>query len=199
MTAQASKGFAFSLSLLPWDVFSTLTFKNPLPNERCRWRLAWRHLHQVSESLGVPYSRLLIALRSEHGELGDRPHFHFLIGECGASNNHTLAFEMAYQWKLLSQGHAVNRAYDSGLAGPDYIEACLGGGNVYELGKFNRADRLELSVSVLNRVRSSLRRGVQNSANQATGKNMGAAEVPTGLIGATDNPLLSQALTSSLP
>lgn len=193
MIGQASKGFAFSLSLLPWDVFSTITFKNPLPNERCRWRLAWRHLHQVSESLGVPYSRLLIALRSEHGELGDRPHFHYLLGECGASNNNSLSYQIAYWWKKLASGaHAEVRAYNPQLAGADYVEDCLGG-NLYELSKFNRADRLECSASVFKRVNCALRRGRTNNSCQDVATNTGAAEAPAGLCGSLDNPLLSPA------
>lgn len=193
MTNQASKGFAFSLALLPWDLFATLTFKNPLPSERCRWRLAWRHLHQVSEFLGVPYSSLLIVLRSELGELGDRPHFHYLLGETKASNMHTLAFQVAHKWKLLTGMHAEVRPYDRQLNGADYIEKCLDYGNVYELGKFNTSDRLECSSSVIRRVRWIRRCGRANSAVEALAINTGDAESPAGFMGTTDNLALSQA------
>lgn len=183
MCTQLQKGFAFSLSLLHWDVFNTLTFKDPLPSERCRWRLAWRHLHELSQSLCVPYASLLIALRSEHGELGDRPHFHYLLGETGASNNYSLAAFAAYRWKCLCKGgHSEARPYDPALAGPDYIEACLGGGNAYELAKFNRSDRLECSASVHRRINCDLRRGRTNGAGQASLKNTGAAEAPAVVV-----------------
>lgn len=159
ISPQHSKGYAYTLSLLRWDIFATLTFKGKLPIERRAWRIAWRHLHQVADSLGVPYSMLLIALRSEHGELGDRLHFHYLLGRTGASNLHTLAFRSARLWSELSGGgHAEVRPYDRRLSGADYVEGCLSGGaNSYEVGKFNQADRLELSASVHRAVFSALR------------------------------------------
>lgn len=193
MISQASKGFAFSLSLLPWDVFATLTFKNPLPSEHRRWRLAWRHLHQVSDSLGVPYSRLLIALRSESGELGDRPHFHYLLGGTGVSNTYSLAHWLANIWTKLANGaHGEVRPYNSQLAGADYIEDCLGA-NSYELAKFNRSDRLECSRSVMFRVRNDLRGLAANGACKPVRTNMGGGESPTLGSGLGDNLLLSQA------
>lgn len=164
---QASQGFANTLALLRWNVFTTLTFKNPLPIERRRWRLAWRHLHQVSGFLGVPYSALFIALRSEHGEQGDRPHFHYLLGGWKTRNIYTDVHRMEHSWKVLSDGgHPEIRPYDPQLAGADYIEGCLGGGNLYELGKFNRSDRLELSASVFRYVEYGLRSYWQNGSQR---------------------------------
>lgn len=178
--AQASKGFAYSLALLPWDCFATLTFEGSTPIERRGWRMAWRHLHGAAEALEVPYGKLLIALRSERGELGDRFHFHYLLGRTGAgSNPHSLAFRLAYLWKRQTGGHAVVRPYDSRLAGADYIEGCLSGGNLYELGKFNRSDRLELSASVFRAVRLSLRYTCEGTAPGKAGLfNTGDAESP---------------------
>lgn len=201
------KGFSYTLSLLPWQLFSTITFKNPLPPETAGWALAWRHLHRVAEFLGTPYSVLLIALRSEHGELGDRPHFHYLLGASGSSNTITLAHRLEYSWKQLSGGaHPEIRPYNPLLAGADYIEGCLGGGNLYEIGKFNRSDRLELSASVFRVVRYGLRSYWQNSACKGSRENTGSpsltpvtvgergtADGPAVAIGAADNPLLSPA------
>lgn len=168
MNPQASKGFAYSLALLPWDVFASLTFKNPLPSERVRWKLAWGHLNAAARSLRVPYPKLLIALRSEHGELGDRPHFHYLLGGTGAKSNLGLAFWLGAEWRKLTGSHAEIRPYDRRLAGADYVEKCLDidGGNFYELAKFNRADRLELSASVFKRIELSLRQCERSSASQ---------------------------------
>lgn len=197
---QASQGFANTLALLPWQVFSTYTFKNPLPKERCRWRLVWRHLHQVSEFLGVPYSRLLIAVRCEHGELGDRPHFHSLLGGWQSRNIHTEAHQMEDNWKRLTQGgHPVVRAYDRSLKGADYIEKCLGGGNLYELGKFNRSDRLELSASVFRCVEYRLRSYWQReSLSGNDGKHWfpGVDPVGAGELGRADRPAVAEVVLS---
>lgn len=154
---QASQGLAYSLSLLKWDIFATPTFRNPVPPERVGWALVWRHLHRVSEMLGVPYGVLLIALRSEHGELNDRFHFHYLLGRTRSSNLHTTAHQVAYDWHKATGGHLECRVYDSALAGSDYIEGCLGGANLYEIGKYNRADKLELSASVVRLVKRATR------------------------------------------
>lgn len=150
---QSSKGIAYWLSLLDWDLFATLTFRNPLPPEGAGWALAWRHLHRVSDFLGTPYSSLLIALRSERGEIGDRFHFHYLLGRTRSSNLHSDAHRVGYDWHKATGGHPVIRVYDPRLANEDYIEKGLGGANLYELGKYNKADRLELSRSVLKAVK----------------------------------------------
>jgi len=189
---QISKGFAASLSVLRWDVFATSTFKNPLPIERRRWRLAWGHLHALAESLGTPYGRLLIALRAEHGELGDRPHFHYLLGGTRASNLHSLCHWLAYDWHKRSQGHLEVRLYNPSLAGADYIEDCLGA-NSYEVGKFNRADRLEVSSAVFKQVRLVLRSACTHSASKDSRQNVGCAERQRNRVSGFDNPLLCQA------
>lgn len=223
---QSSAGFAASLAHINWDIFASLTFAGKLPIQRRAWRLAWMHLFRAAQSCGVPYSKALIALRSEHGELGDRLHFHYLLGGMEESNLYSLAFRLAYDWKCATGGaHAEIRPYDPQLAGADYIEKCLGGGNLYELGKFNRSDRLELSASVLKRVQFTLRRrGEQHNASQGIGKNRRDAEslpvsvkpsvsesvlhfprqwVPdkAGVFHLVDKPgsTLSQVSTSSLP
>lgn len=144
------QGFSYSLALLNWDVFATLTFKNLFTESR-RWQLAWSHLQDAAKSLSVPYSSLCIALRSEHGEQGGRPHFHYLLGAWEKSNLN-LAYALCYwlhrDWCRRSGGMAEVRVYDPRLAGASYVEKCLSGANEYELKKFNKADRLEVSDSV---------------------------------------------------
>lgn len=149
----ASKGFAYSLSLIQWDLFATLTFKNPVPPELKCWAQAWRHVERVGKILGTSHEKALIALRSEHGELHGRFHFHYLYGGGRSSNLQSAAFTVAYDWKCATGGHAEVRPYNPHLAGAEYIEGCLNGGNAYELNKFNRSDRLELSRRVVQRLR----------------------------------------------
>lgn len=158
------KGFSFSLALLDWDIFATLTFKN-LSTECKRWQQAWSHLQDAGKSLAVPYSELLIALRSEHGEQGGRPHFHYLLGGTGAKSNLSLAFRLRYWWHQRTGGGAEVRAYDWQLAGADYIEKCLSGANEYELKKFNSADRLEVSDSVFRRIQRMRRYEADRAAS----------------------------------
>lgn len=203
MVQQASKGFAYSLALLEWDVFGTLTFKNPVPIERRGWRLAWGHFHRCAEFLGRPYSSLLIALRSERGEIGNRWHFHYLLGATGCSNPYSLAFWLASLWQETARAHAEIRPYNRTLAGADYVEGCLSGqltkGNLYEVGKFNRADRLELSVSVFQRIGWNLRRGVEFGDHQNAEKNTGLRTTASVLNPQRPALAAGQMLTSTLP
>lgn len=143
------QGVAYSLALLPWDLFATLTFPNPLPKESARWSLAWRHLQRQSDTLGVPYSSLLIALRYERGELTDRPHFHYLLGRTGSRNIITTCKQTAWDWHQATGGHDEARPYTPGAVNlHGYVDKVLGG-NLYELKKFRRAGELVLSSSVL--------------------------------------------------
>jgi hypothetical protein len=72
--------FAYTLARINWDFFTTHTYKNPLPRPVVRGAMVWRWCQDVSKFSGVPYKNLLIALRRERGEIGDRPHEHCLIG-----------------------------------------------------------------------------------------------------------------------
>jgi hypothetical protein len=166
------KGFAFSLANIQWEVFATLTFRT-LSTERRRWQLAWSHLQDLARSLEVPYGELLIALRSEHGELGGRPHFHYLLGGTGAKSSLSLAFFLRYDWRCRVNSGAVVRPYERRLAGADYVEKCLSGANQYELKKFNTADLLELSSSVKRQIQRS-RRSIEHTESVSAGVQRGA-------------------------
>lgn len=153
------RGIAYSLSLLEWDFFGTLTFKNPLPKQSTRWAEAYRHLHRIGEIAQRPYSELRIALRYELGELNERPHFHYLIGELRSSNLHTVLHRAAYDWHKSNGGHAEIRLYVPQMDGEAYVDKTLGG-NLYEVGKFNKAGELVLSRSVLRAI-ATMRARVQ--------------------------------------
>ena len=150
---QKAGDFAFTLAKIEWDTFNTLTFKNPIPHISICYGMAWRWCHAISKVSGVPYNRLLIALRGEFGEQRGRFHFHALVGGTTARNTISLAHKSEQQWRIIS-GNAIpdSRPYNRSLAGAEYITKCLGandGANNYELGKYNLADSVTLSRSVL--------------------------------------------------
>ena len=146
---ERSGDFAHALSLVTWDTFNTLTFQNPVPPERVCFGLAFRWCRAVSKFNRVPYNRLLIALRGEYGEAKGRFHFHCLIGGTTARNIKSLSHYSEAQWRSICGGIVESRPYDRSLAGAEYICKCLGA-NQYELGKFNSADSVTLSDSVLH-------------------------------------------------
>ena len=102
-----------------------------------------------------PYSQLLIALRAELGEMGGRFHFHYLLGGTWTRNAITLAHQLEHRWfGLFGQGAIAKcRAYDRSRAGVEYVTKCLNqglwGANEYELRKYNLADTVTLSRSVV--------------------------------------------------
>jgi hypothetical protein len=98
--------FAYTLARINWDFFTTHTYKNPLPRPVVRGAMVWRWCQDVSKFSGVPYKNLLIALRRERGEIGDRPHEHCLIGGLTSCNMMAVRSQMMRSWKIIS-GKAV--------------------------------------------------------------------------------------------
>ena len=111
--------------------------------------LAFRWLQELAKVCGVPYNRLLIALRGEEGEKNGRFHFHCLVGGTATRNYHTLQHQAEWLWKIQTGGARVDvRQYDRSLAGADYVAKCLGA-NAYELNKYSFANTVTLSASVI--------------------------------------------------
>ena len=146
--------FAYTLARIDWQFFTTHTYKNPLPRQETRLSMFYQWAREVSKISGVPYGRLLIALRCERGEIGGRPHQHALIGGVASGNIMTLRSQMFRSWKIISgNADADFRSYDRSLAGADYICKCLGA-NAYEVNKFSLAEETTLSESVFRVVRT---------------------------------------------
>ena len=145
--------FAYTLSRIHWDTFNTLTFKNPVPRPAICYGMVWKWFQTISDFSGIPYKRLLLGLRGEHGELGGRFHFHALVGGTNTRNIKSLSFFSEKSWRQITGNSIAEvRPYDRSLAGADYICKCLGA-NAYELGKFNLADSVTLSASIFGLIR----------------------------------------------
>ena len=146
--------FAHTLARIDWQFFNTHTFGNPLPKPYVRGSMFWRWCRDVSEISGVPYKDLLIALRGEQGEIGERPHFHSLMKVATTCNMMSLRSQMFRSWKMITgNADADFRIYDRSLAGADYVCKCLGGANSYEINKFSIAEETTLSDSVISLIR----------------------------------------------
>jgi len=176
---ERSGDFAWSLSKIDWDTFSTLTFPDPVPREKIAYGMVWRWCRTLSEVSGVSYNRLLISVRGEYGEQNGRFHFHVLVGGTTARNITTFCHQSVFNWKAISNmGRTDVRPYNRSLAGAEYICKCLGA-NAYEVGKFNLADSVTLSKSVfklleVQRHREELnRRATRDTAVSTLGKNSG--------------------------
>ena len=161
--------YAYSLARLRWDVFGTLTFRS-VPSPKRAYGRAWSLMRLAAELVQRPYSRLLIALRAELGEMTGRFHFHFLLGGTQTRNEITLAHQLEHRWYGLFGQGAISkcRPYDRSRAGVAYVTKCLGqgtwGANEYEVRKFNLADTVTLSKSVFRVIRSLDRMGTDAAA-----------------------------------
>lgn len=154
LSSERRADFAWTLAKINWDTFSTLTFTNPVPRTSIAYGMAWRWCHTLSDFCSVPYNRLLIALRGELGEKNGRFHFHVLMGGTTARNRITLANHSEAVWRQIANGAIAEvREYDSSLGGASYITKCLGA-NDYEVGKYNLADQVTLSLSVCKLIRT---------------------------------------------
>lgn len=150
LRSEVGTDYAISLSRVQWDVFATMTFSGKVPKNNIAYGHAFRWLQDFAKSVRVPYNRLLIALRGELGEEKGRFHFHCLVGGTATRNLYTTAHFLEHLWKLQTGGARVDvRPYDRTQSGADYVCKCLGGANQYELNKFNWANTVTLSASVI--------------------------------------------------
>lgn len=176
-----TESFAFALARLHWDVFGTLTFCGRVPRPHVAYGHAWRHIRYACRLSGSRYSRLLVALRGERGELGGRFHFHYLLGGLKATNVTTLCHRLERAWTRQTGARSVSvRPYDHALAGVPYILKCLGGANAYELSKFGSAEtEVTLSASCVRVVRSQAAMGMETRPTLV--KRLGGGESPSDL------------------
>jgi hypothetical protein len=158
--------YGISLARIQWDFFATLTFAGNVPKPKIAYGLAFSWLRELAVVSGVPYKRLLIALRGEEGEANGRFHFHCLIGGTTTRNYHSWQHKAEYLWKIRAGGARVDvRQYDRSLAGTEYVCKCLGA-NAYELNKYSFANTVTLSSSVI-----SLIRGIDESGDRRCGRD----------------------------
>ena len=196
--------FAHTLSRIDWDIFSTLTFRDPIPRPHVCYGMAWQWCRALGEAAKVPYNRLLIALRGEFGEENGRFHFHALVGGTTARNMTTFCHQAFWQWRHIAGCPRTEvRPFNRSLAGADYICKCLGA-NAYEVGKFNWADQVTLSRSVFTLVRVQERRCQaqagrleKDAAANTLGKDSGAMSPARAAIDTARFAATSAAITQN--
>jgi hypothetical protein len=147
-----------TLTRVNWDVFGHLTFKS-LKARSLLYAYVFRLMREASDISARPYRELLIAVRYERGEIGDRPHFHVLVGGTQTLNQQTLAHQLIAKWKAMTGGRVQFRPYIPCGSAEDYLMKECGwtyaGANGYEVAKFDRADDVTLSRSVSRCLRAT--------------------------------------------
>lgn len=144
----------YQLQLIDWQFFGTATWSpkalgSCLSRETDLWQFLRAWVKEKSELRLFQHPSIV---RWERGEIGDRPHAHFLIsGFPSKTVNKTVCFQQMHKWEkfgfmrlrpfrgrclsariLAAYVEKPSRAYD---------------GNRYELVKFDKADRLCVSDS----------------------------------------------------
>jgi len=190
-----AEGALYALAKIRWSLFGTLTYRQS-PRPQSAMGLVWHHMGHASLLSGVPYSRLLMVIREEHGGLGGRLHHHYLLGGVGVETNlYSMAARLKWDWR--SHGFAEIREFDNAQQGVAYVCKTLGVRDAYELDRFGRVsktwDRVSLTLSSsVGRVLRSMEHIRTDGACCTTAKTGGRRALPRTVI---QNPV---ALASSL-
>ncbi|GAT35261.1 hypothetical protein TSACC_3325 [Terrimicrobium sacchariphilum] len=170
----ATSGLLYQLGSVSWDWFGTLTFgmrKVPIdqsqpdllekgkkfnivgcrvPSAAVRYSMFFQWLRQQERHWQQKKTEWV--LRHEKGEIGGRPHFHFLIRALppGANTSHYRMAAMS-RWESLGGGMARIRRFDNAEHGGEkdavsYVLKNLGA-NAYELAKFERDEFDSIRIS----------------------------------------------------
>jgi len=140
-----------------WRIFGTGTFAGQVPSLSAQKRLVFAFLYRSAKILDVPFGGLVWCTRREHGELGGRVHYHWLIGASRLNPTIAHCFMLNAAWDSLPRcGFSRNRLFQSELNGVEYVTKCLGlpdaalrvssGGDYYEAEKFGHGSA-EVTVS----------------------------------------------------
>jgi hypothetical protein len=141
----------YQLKFIHWSFFGTLTWSGAqLGSVQSRETQVWEFLREWAAMLSVKLLALPIVIRWERGEIGDRPHCHFLMKAPDRVNIGMCFFQM-HRWNE-RYGFAKIRLYHPLIDWARYtvkgLESASRDGsnaNKYELGKFDQADRLDIN------------------------------------------------------
>lgn len=139
------------------DLFNVQTVKvtesfwagSRVPSPRVRFCMWFKWLRQNEDIWRQKKTQWV--LRHERGEVGDRPHFHFLIrGLPRSMTGRHYRLAAMERWEALGGGMARIRRFDETQAGVAYTLKNLGA-NAYEMSKFalNDPEAVTLSPALL--------------------------------------------------
>jgi hypothetical protein len=158
--AVALNGWQYQLALVHWQFFGTATWRaSQLGSYRSREVDLWNFLGDFTRFRAYDnLAALPIVVRWEKGELGDRPHAHFVLGGLIEDFvNKTSCFVGMHRWhqqsgqmrlRLMSGSHhGIPKNSVSYL-----LKNAALGGDCYEIDKFDRADRVCLTPGAWERM-----------------------------------------------
>lgn len=137
----------FQLLLITWQFFGTLTWRSSrLGGCKSRERDLWTFLADFTRfrSLGR-FSSLPLVVRWERGEIGERPHAHFLLaGLVEQFVTRTASFQANHEWNKRHGFAQVRPVHGSSSDRAAYLTKArdFEARDRYEFRKFDRADRV---------------------------------------------------------
>ena len=152
----------YQLSLVDWQFFGTATWRSStLGSCRSRENDLWGFLKEFfSLKSDLEFFQIPIVVRWERGEIGERPHAHYLVaGILPYFVNISTCFRANNEWNK-SYGHGKVRLFDSYRTHSRVLAAYTTktrsrDENTYEIGKFDHADRLVVNDAAWRRMLSA--------------------------------------------
>ena len=152
-------------SSIDWQVFATLTFKNPVLSQTAQSCLVFAWLRNCCKVGHVHFKRSIWVLRGEFGEATARFHYHVLLARLvpkpGGVVSNAMCVELKHDWEhyRFNKGAFAGKMgdiarvwpYASTLNGVGYVlkglerYAFQNEAQIYELTKFGFADRVTIS------------------------------------------------------
>lgn len=175
--SEQPRGLLYQLQEVPWDWFGTFTFglhKRPDPEALGRFLVSskrppsrvvrysiffqWLRSH-FEKAAGL--KKTIFVLRHERGEIGQRPHFHFLMVVPPGMDTISQRFRMMAAWENLGGGFARIRSchHKSGHLGEVFAHYVTkrcetghggfgsSGADKYESNKFEQSEWEDLKLS----------------------------------------------------
>jgi hypothetical protein len=159
----------YSLSLINWQFFVTLTFKSEKLSVVTRLKMFFALARTGAKNFGIHFPKLIWCLRSERGESTGRLHYHVLFA---GFPKHALTtatcFSLMKQWEGFGGGIPRCSLYSSKLDGVGYVlkgcsnEFDRASGDFYEAKKFGLNCDVMLSESIFHVLKG--RRGYRRDA-----------------------------------
>ncbi len=145
----------YTLSLIEWQLFLTLTFLSENLADAVRIKMFFALMREQADNFGVHFKKIIWCLRREDGELTGRGHLHALIAGLPP---HALTIATCFSfmriWEQLGGGMARASLYSPLLDGVGYVlkgceaEYQRAGGDYYEARKFGGNCDVMLSESI---------------------------------------------------
>ena len=171
--SEQPRGLLYHIQDVPWTWFGTFTFglrKRPdlkapgrflvstskPPIKAVRYSMFFQWLRKFEKTIKA--KETIYLLRHELGEMGSRPHFHFLMVVPGTANSVTNRFKQMAAWEQLGGGFARIRAISNQNLATVFLDYTTKpasrregfsstGADKYESSKFEQSDFQDLKLS----------------------------------------------------